>query len=74
MAKARSKISRQAVKRSVAGRAGAASAARPARAAKGKWIYAFGGGRAQGRAAMRDLLGGKGAGLAFGVRRRHPGR
>src|SRR6202162_1363019 len=30
----------------------------------GKWVYAFGGGKAEGRAAMRDLLGGKGAGLA----------
>ena len=31
---------------------------------KGKWVYAFGGGKAEGRAGMRDLLGGKGAGLA----------
>src|SRR5579863_7871192 len=30
----------------------------------GKWVYAFGGGKAAGRAGMRDLLGGKGAGLA----------
>ena len=29
-----------------------------------KWIYAFGDGVADGRAAMRDLLGGKGANLA----------
>ncbi len=29
-----------------------------------KWTYAFGGGRADGRADMRDLLGGKGANLA----------
>jgi pyruvate,orthophosphate dikinase len=29
-----------------------------------KWVYAFGGGKAEGRAEMRDLLGGKGAGLA----------
>jgi pyruvate,orthophosphate dikinase len=29
-----------------------------------KWIYAFGGGAAEGGAAMRDLLGGKGANLA----------
>src|SRR5262249_19898326 len=34
------------------------------KAAKGKWVYAFGGGKAEGRAAMRNLLGGKGAGLA----------
>jgi pyruvate, orthophosphate dikinase len=32
--------------------------------AKAKWVYAFGGGKAEGRADMRDLLGGKGAGLA----------
>ena len=31
---------------------------------KGKWVYAFGGGKAAGRASMRNLLGGKGAGLA----------
>ena len=29
-----------------------------------QWIYAFGGGGAEGRAAMRNLLGGKGANLA----------
>src|SRR5580658_8729759 len=28
------------------------------------WVYAFGGGRADGDASMRDLLGGKGANLA----------
>ena len=31
---------------------------------KGKWVYAFGGGRAEGKSDMRNLLGGKGAGLA----------
>src|SRR5579862_8140331 len=31
---------------------------------QGKWVYAFGGGKAEGRADMRNLLGGKGAGLA----------
>ncbi|HEX5465616.1 MAG TPA: pyruvate, phosphate dikinase [Candidatus Limnocylindrales bacterium] len=36
---------------------------RPHRAPK-RYIYAFGGGRAEGNAGMRDLLGGKGAGLA----------
>jgi pyruvate,orthophosphate dikinase len=30
----------------------------------GKWVYAFGDGRAEGRANMRDTLGGKGANLA----------
>ena len=29
-----------------------------------KWVYSFGGGTADGRADMRDLLGGKGANLA----------
>ena len=32
--------------------------------AKGKWVYSFGDGRAEGKTNMRDLLGGKGAGLA----------
>jgi len=31
---------------------------------KGKWVYSFGDGRAEGKAGMRNLLGGKGAGLA----------
>src|SRR3984893_12241950 len=74
MVKARSKSSRQAVKKSPAksaksakagnnkpGTRAAKSAAKPAR---GKWVYAFGGGKAAGRASMRNLLGGKGAGLA----------
>jgi pyruvate, orthophosphate dikinase len=29
-----------------------------------KWVYTFGDGKAEGRAGMRNLLGGKGAGLA----------
>src|SRR6187200_1367729 len=32
--------------------------------AKVKWVYRFGNGKAEGRPGMRDLLGGKGAGLA----------
>jgi pyruvate,orthophosphate dikinase len=32
--------------------------------ARAKWVYAFGDGKAEGRADMRDLLGGKGANLA----------
>jgi pyruvate,orthophosphate dikinase len=36
---------------------------RPHKAAK-RYIHAFGGGKAEGDATMRDLLGGKGAGLA----------
>src|SRR6202795_2516966 len=58
MVKSRAKKSRESVKKS--------SARKPAGkpAAKGKWVYAFGGGKAAGRATMRNLLGGKGAGLA----------
>jgi len=40
------------------------AAPKRAKAAKGKWVYGFGGGKAEGKAAMRNLLGGKGAGLA----------
>src|SRR3954464_15689168 len=29
-----------------------------------KWVYAFGGGKAEGGAKMKELLGGKGANLA----------
>jgi pyruvate,orthophosphate dikinase len=41
--------------------------AKPARSTSARtprWAYAFGGGSAEGRADMRNLLGGKGAGLA----------
>ena len=62
MVKSRSKISRQPVKKSPARAAGKSAAAKTA--IKGKWVYAFGGGRAEARATMRNLLGGKGAGLA----------
>jgi pyruvate,orthophosphate dikinase len=31
---------------------------------KNRWVYAFGGGKADGDASMKDLLGGKGANLA----------
>src|SRR5258708_3782603 len=34
------------------------------RARTQKWVYLFAGGRADGNAKMRSLLGGKGAGLA----------
>src|SRR2546423_878615 len=40
------------------------AAAASKRKSGSKWVYAFGGGKAEGRAAMRNLLGGKGAGLA----------
>ena len=37
-------------------------AAAPVKA--GKWVYTFGDGKAEGKASLRDLLGGKGANLA----------
>src|SRR5580704_8508627 len=73
MVKSRSKSSRQAVKKSPAKSAAKSAKAKPTKAkaaksaakpGKGKWVYAFGGGKAAGRASMRNLLGGKGAGLA----------
>ena len=33
-------------------------------AKSGKWVYSFGDGRAEGKAGMKELLGGKGANLA----------
>ncbi len=33
-------------------------------AIKGKWVYTFGGGKSEGAAGMKNLLGGKGANLA----------
>src|SRR5665213_728686 len=41
-----------------------AAAAASSKSSKGKWVYAFGGGKADGKSNMRNLLGGKGAGLA----------
>jgi pyruvate,orthophosphate dikinase len=74
MVKPRSKSSRQAVKKSPAKsaksakasgkKAGTKAAKSATKPAKGKWVYAFGGGEAAGRASMRNLLGGKGSGLA----------
>ncbi len=32
--------------------------------AAAKWVYGFGGGKAEGKAGMKNLLGGKGANLA----------
>jgi pyruvate,orthophosphate dikinase len=51
---------RAAVKRAASTKPGANRlASQPA-----KWVYAFGDGKAEGRASMRDFLGGKGANLA----------
>jgi pyruvate,orthophosphate dikinase len=63
MAKSRAKTSRQTVKKSPPHPAKPKSAGKLP-AGKGKWVYPFGGGKAAGRASMRNLLGGKGAGLA----------
>ncbi len=59
---AKVKAKQPAVRKAV--KAKATSAAKATRAARGKWVYAFGDGRAEGKAGMRELLGGKGAGLA----------
>jgi pyruvate, orthophosphate dikinase len=73
LTKARSKNSRQAIKKSPAPKTRQpvrkaqsikTAAKAGVKAPKGKWVYAFGGGKAEGRAGMRNLLGGKGAGLA----------
>ena len=64
MAKSRSKNSRLAIKKSKPRAAAKSAAGRSAASAKKKWVYAFGGGKAAGRANMKNLLGGKGAGLA----------
>ena len=41
-----------------------AKASKPAFSSKGKWVYAFGGGKAEGKSEMKNLLGGKGSNLA----------
>src|SRR6202158_6185487 len=51
------KRKKQAVRKAAKPKAGA-------RRTAGKWVYGFGDGRADGKASMRNLLGGKGAGLA----------
>jgi pyruvate,orthophosphate dikinase len=38
--------------------------AKPAANGRSKWVYAFGGGKAEGKSDMKNLLGGKGANLA----------
>ncbi len=42
----------------------AIAAAPKSKVESGKWVYAFGDGKAEGKAKLRDLLGGKGANLA----------
>jgi pyruvate,orthophosphate dikinase len=57
---------RKALAKSPAKPAAKAAASKPAAdtAKAGKWVYSFGDGKAEGKASMRDLLGGKGANLA----------
>jgi pyruvate,orthophosphate dikinase len=57
----RKKAARLASGGNVATRRGSARAKAPTKA---KWVYSFGNGAAEGRADMRELLGGKGVGLA----------
>src|SRR5947209_10473361 len=76
MAKAASKTKKVAAKskpsaspasaRKPLAKAPAKAAPKPAAdtAKSGKWVYTFGDGKAEGKASMRDLLGGKGANLA----------
>jgi pyruvate,orthophosphate dikinase len=56
------KAKKQAVRRAPARKRKASASRKPANGSK--WVYAFGNGRAEGKASMRNLLGGKGAGLA----------
>jgi pyruvate, orthophosphate dikinase len=56
--------SRTAHRRTVARRAAIKRAPQPRRATPARTVYAFGGGRADGNAGMKALLGGKGANLA----------
>ena len=66
-APARAKRGTQAKTGAVVGRRGAGKrgpVARSGKAGAPKYIYSFGGGRADGRSEMKNLLGGKGANLA----------
>ena len=55
------KVKKQAVRK---GPRRSQSARPAARVGKGKWVYSFGDGRAEGKATMSNLLGGKGGNLA----------
>ena len=55
------------VTRKAAPKAAKKSVAKPAgkvAGKSGKWVYAFGGGKAEGKSEMKNLLGGKGSNLA----------
>jgi pyruvate,orthophosphate dikinase len=62
VAKVSNKASKKAPKKAIK----KAPVSRPAAEAvkAGKWVYTFGDGKAEGKAGLRDLLGGKGANLA----------
>jgi pyruvate,orthophosphate dikinase len=66
MAKAKPKRASAKLKKPIkrASKAKAPARAPSQKSSKAKWVYAFGGGRAEGKPNMRNLLGGKGAGLA----------
>ena len=61
-ATSRAKVSKSTPKKSASARKVVAQGTSAAKS--GKWVYSFGDGRAEGKAGMRDLLGGKGANLA----------
>src|ERR1700690_1967028 len=52
------KRKKQAVRRAAKRKVGARPAQKPS---KGKWVYGFGDGRAEGKSSMKNLLGGKGS-------------
>src|SRR6201995_242788 len=65
--KALKKSAAKPAKKPVAAKTKAAKAktvAAPASVKAGKWVFTFGDGKAEGKAELRDLLGGKGANLA----------
>src|SRR3954469_2362204 len=55
---------RKALKNKAAPKPASKAVAEKSPATSGKWVFTFGDGKAEGKAAMRDLLGGKGANLA----------
>src|SRR5262249_10265818 len=63
-------VARKALKKAPAKSVAKPAAKAPSRPAAldapkaGKWVYTFGDGKAEGKAGLRDLLGGKGANLA----------
>ena len=65
-AKPVAKVFKKAAKKTAEKTAAKAVASKPAVTAvkSGKWVYTFGDGKAEGKAGLRDLLGGKGANLA----------